>query len=69
MLYMVHLFHHLTLADLVLLARMVDHSTISLSACRTRALSTSPVAASVLPGRLAASTSCLTRSEAVQEWL
>lgn len=41
----------------------------ALSACRTRAVTTSPVAAFELAPYVAAAVSCLTRSEAVLEWL
>jgi hypothetical protein len=62
----------LTPAELGRLARVVDPGDVVLSACRTRALvagASGPMAASALPGALALQTACLTRAEAVLEWL
>ncbi len=62
----------LTTAELAQLARVAHHADVALSACRTRALvagASGPVAASALPGALALQTACLTRAEAVLEWL
>ncbi len=62
----------LTVEQLTELARVARHGDIALSPCRTRALvsgPSGPVAATALPEALSLQTACLTRAEAVLEWL
>lgn len=62
---MLYLFSNLTEEDLARLS----HLDLELSRDGRRAVTRSPAAASLLPSRHVATTTSLTRSEAILEWL